>query len=90
MLKRLTSRHLPPEFVQQRKQGFSIPLGDCLKAGPWCEFIDDVLLDPHSIFDQQTIRSLLKGQDQGRSNSERLFGLVLFELWRRDYGCRSK
>ena len=30
--------------------------------------------------------SLLRGQDRGRSNSERLFALVLFELWRREYG----
>jgi asparagine synthase (glutamine-hydrolysing) len=28
---------------------------------------------------------LLDGQAQGRANSERLFGLVLFELWRREY-----
>ena len=30
--------------------------------------------------------SLLRGQDRGRSNSERLFALVLFELWRPEYG----
>jgi len=28
---------------------------------------------------------LLLGQDKGRNNTERLFSLVLFELWRREY-----
>jgi hypothetical protein len=32
------------------------------------------------------IDSLLRGQDRGRSNGERLFALVLFELWRQEYG----
>ena len=27
----------------------------------------------------------MKGQDRGRQNSERLFALVIFELWRREY-----
>jgi secreted PhoX family phosphatase len=37
-------------------------------------------------FDAGTVDGLLRGQDRGRSNSERLFALVLFELWRREYG----
>jgi asparagine synthase (glutamine-hydrolysing) len=31
------------------------------------------------------VRGLLRGQDRGRGNGERLFALVLFELWRREY-----
>jgi asparagine synthase (glutamine-hydrolysing) len=31
------------------------------------------------------VDSLLRGQDKGYSNGERLFALVLFELWRREY-----
>ena len=86
LLKRLTSRVLPPEFDRQRKQGFSIPLAQWLKRGAFRELFHDVLLDTRSIFDQRTVRGLLKGQNLGRNNGERLFALVLFELWRREYG----
>jgi hypothetical protein len=37
------------------------------------------------MFDKKFVRELLSGQDQGRNNSERLFSLVLFELWRDEY-----
>jgi asparagine synthase (glutamine-hydrolysing) len=86
LLKRLTARVLPPEFDRQRKQGFSIPLAEWLKGGAFRELFDDVLRDPQCSFDAGTVASLLRGQDRGRSNGERLFALALFELWRRDYG----
>jgi asparagine synthase (glutamine-hydrolysing) len=85
LLKRLTARILPPEFDQQRKQGFSIPLGDWLKGGTFRKLFDEVLRDPQCSFDAKTVDGLLRGQDKGRSNGERLFALVLFELWRREY-----
>lgn len=85
LLKRLTARLLPPEFDRQRKQGFSIPLAEWLKCGAFRELFYDVLRDPQCIFDSRVVDSLLYGQDRGRSNSERLFALVLFELWRREY-----
>jgi len=83
--KRLAVRVLPPEFDRQRKQGFSIPLADWLKAGPFRELFYEVLLAPDIIFEPRTVRSLLRAQDRGRGNGERLFALVLFELWRREY-----
>jgi asparagine synthase (glutamine-hydrolysing) len=36
-------------------------------------------------FDRKFVRSLIDGQAKGRGNSERLFSLVLFELWRKEY-----
>ncbi len=86
LLKRLTARVLPPEFDRQRKQGFSIPLSEWLKGGAFRVMFNEVLHDPQCSFDAATVDSLLRGQDQGRSNSERLFALVMFELWRREYG----
>lgn len=86
LLKRLTARVLPPEFDRQRKQGFSIPLTEWLKGGAFRTLFQDVLRDPKCSFDSRTVGSLLRGQDMGRSNGERLFALVLFELWRREYG----
>jgi asparagine synthase (glutamine-hydrolysing) len=86
LLKRLTARVLPPEFDRQRKQGFSIPLGEWLKDGAFRALFNEVLRDRECSFDARMVDSLLRGQDRGRSNGERLFALVMFELWRREYG----
>ena len=85
LLKKLTSRVLPKEFDQDRKQGFSIPINDWLKKGTLRDFFHDILLDSETIFDQRTVNSLLKGQDRGRNNGERLFALLMFELWKREF-----
>ena len=86
LLKRLTARLLPPEFDQQRKQGFSIPLAAWLQSATWSGFFREVLLDADSpLFNRKLVSQLLAGQAKGRANSERLFALVLFELWRREY-----
>ena len=85
LLKRLTAKVLPPQFDQQRKQGFSIPLASWLKQGEFRDLFHSVLLDDRCVFDRKAVGQLLKGQDQGRNNSERLFALVLFELWRTQY-----
>ena len=88
ILKKLCSRVLPPAFNQQRKQGFSIPLAHWLQSGPWRNYFQEVLLDSdNSPFDKKFIGGLVSGQANGRSNSERLFSLMLFELWRKEYGA---
>lgn len=86
LLGRLASRILPPTFAQNRKQGFSVPLGDWLREGPWRRFFEGVLFDESQMmFCKKEIRNLFAGLDRGRANSERLFALVMFELWRREY-----
>jgi asparagine synthase (glutamine-hydrolysing) len=85
LLKRLAKKVLPPEFDLKRKQGFSIPLADWLKSGPYRDFFWDVLSDTDTLFDKRTINSLLKGQDAGYRNEERLFALVMLKLWIDEY-----
>ncbi len=85
LLKQLAAKLLPPEFDQKRKQGFSIPLASWLKDGPWRDFFHEILLDEQCLFDRKTVARLIRGQDRGMHNQERLFGLVMFELWRREY-----
>jgi len=86
LLKRLTIPLLPPEFDRERKQGFSIPLAVWLQGSRFRSLFQDVLRDPDCSFDSRLVGNLLAGQDKGRNNGERLFALVLFELWRREYG----
>ena len=86
LLKKLASKILPSGFDYQRKQGFSIPLDYWLKSPVWLNFFKDILLDKNQqLFDHKTINRIFKMQEKGISNGERLFGLVLFELWRREY-----
>ena len=39
-----------------------------------------------SICERKALEGLLEGEERGRGYSERLFGLVLLELWCREYG----
>jgi asparagine synthase (glutamine-hydrolysing) len=86
LLRALAKRLLPSDFDITRKQGFSIPISNWLESGPWLNFFKDVLLDKEqATFNRSFVEKLFKGQAAGRSNGERLFGLVMFELWRREY-----
>jgi len=86
LLRRLVSRILPPEFDNRRSQGFSLPLAEWLKTGPFRDLFWDTLSRADCEFDRDSISVLWNEQDRGLNNGERLFSLVLFELWRREYG----
>jgi asparagine synthase (glutamine-hydrolysing) len=85
LLKRLAKKLLPPEFDLKRKQGFSLPLAEWLKSGPYRDFFWESLTDSSSFFDKKTVINLLEGQDKGFRNEERLFALVMFNLWMQSY-----
>jgi asparagine synthase (glutamine-hydrolysing) len=86
ILKHLSTKLLPNEFDVNRKQGFSIPLSYWLETKEWSNFFKEVLLDKdQKIFNHKMIEGLFEGQKRGRNNGERLFGLVMFELWRNEY-----
>lgn len=85
LLRMLGERLLPKSLDLRRKQGFSIPFKSWFKSD-WGNFLTDVLLDKsQSFFDHKVIGQLLLEQRSGYSNSERLFSLLLFELWRKEY-----
>jgi len=81
--RRLSQRVLPHSLNLERKRGFSIPLSNWIKGG-WKKIFESVLSDC-GIFDQRTVARLLANQRRGYSNADRLFLLVMFELWRREY-----
>lgn len=85
LLKRLCARVLPPSFNADRKQGFSVPLPQWLRSGPWHDMAR-ATLESSTLFDSKASLALLDGHVAGHHNSERLFGLILFEKWRREYG----
>jgi asparagine synthase (glutamine-hydrolysing) len=81
----LAQRLLPPQLDLSRKQGFSLPLNAWFR-GDWGRFIEEVLIkaDPH-LFNQRMIQNLIAGQRHGYANTNRLFLLTMFELWRQTY-----
>jgi asparagine synthase (glutamine-hydrolysing) len=83
--RRLAARLLPASLDLTRKQGFSLPLAAWF-TGEWGTFFRDVLAgSAPSIFNRAVIDDLVAGQHKGRSNTQRLFALAIFELWRREY-----
>jgi asparagine synthase (glutamine-hydrolysing) len=81
----LAQRLLPPELDLDRKQGFSIPLSEWFK-GAWGDYVESVLAEASpDLFDTRMIQEMVAGQRQGRTNTNRVFALTMFELWRREY-----
>tara|TARA_B110000977_G_scaffold200611_1_gene291779 strand:+ start:2547 stop:4418 length:1872 start_codon:yes stop_codon:yes gene_type:complete len=79
---------LPDSYSFGRKQGFSIPLNTWLKKGPFKDFFYETLRDSECIFNRCEVEKILKENARGRDNGEKIFGLVMFELWRKSYGAR--
>ncbi len=70
----MAKRYLPKSFKLNRKQGFSIPVQDWLKRIDLFQYLESL---PCEIFNLNEVESLIEGQSKGRSNSARLFGLVM-------------
>ena len=90
LLKKLAMRVLPKEFDYNRKQGFSMPIKRWLERGAFRELVWGVLTDDQCMFDRKMIDNLLSNQDRGYSNSERLFALTIFEMWRSNYKIKGQ
>jgi asparagine synthase (glutamine-hydrolysing) len=86
ILKKIAERVLPKEFDKKRKQGFGIPIGDWMRKGVWNDFFYDNLVTCQTpFFNQSVIRSLFDSHVKGAENTERLFGLLMFQLWINKY-----
>ena len=88
LLKELGRKILPKNYDYQRKQGFSIPLNSWLKSGSVRDYFWQNLTMNDSTFKFKAIKQLFDELDNGINNGERLFGLLIFELWRREYEIR--
>ena len=90
ILKRLAERvGVPQEVIYRPKRGFSLPLPHWMRS----DFRQDlvhILLEPRTIqrgyLNAQAVRSLLDEHLSGRRNhAGRLWHLLVFELWHRNY-----
>src|SRR5262249_35760913 len=90
ILRKLAERvGVPYEALYRKKQGFSLPLVHWLK-NELKEMVLSVLLEPRTLqrgyFDQRGIRQLLDEHFSGRRiHSGRIWRLLMFELWHRNF-----
>jgi asparagine synthase (glutamine-hydrolysing) len=86
ILKKIAERVLPKEFDKKRKQGFGIPIGEWMRKGTWNDFFyDNLVMSQTPFFNQSIVRSLFDSHLKGAENTERLFGLLMFQLWINKY-----
>jgi asparagine synthase (glutamine-hydrolysing) len=85
LLRKLAQRILPARMDLKRKQGLSIPIASWFR-GEWLDYASSILsgVNP-DWFDKNTVLEILKRHRMGMANSHRLFSLIMFELWRREY-----
>jgi len=86
LLKLLARRLFPASYDFDRKQGFSIPLASWLSEGEIKTLFWDVLTSQDTLLNRDATVRILKHQERGFRNSERIFALFQLEIWRREFG----
>ncbi len=89
LLKKAVNSLLPPAIHRRPKGGFSIPV-ETWFTGPLQNLMRDTLLDKatsHSgLFNREVVTRLVNEHLSGQANHhERLWALMCFELWAREY-----
>jgi asparagine synthase (glutamine-hydrolysing) len=89
LLRRLLQRRLPQSILDRKKQGFAAPVGKWLR-GPLQGLSRDLLLDgtlaARGIFRDAAIRNVWDAHTAGTADhSQRLWSLLMLELWFREY-----
>jgi asparagine synthase (glutamine-hydrolysing) len=92
ILKTAMRPHLPPEILARPKMGFGVPLGAWFR-GELRDFARDVLSDPRTrqrgILRPGAVSRLLDAHLAGsRDHSAKLWAIMCFELWCRNWWDR--
>lgn len=81
----LGKRLLPPELDTQRKQGFSIPLDDWMRADN-CQLLRKYMQYLPSCISRDEIERLIVGLLRGRANGARLYALLVLGIAMKNMG----
>jgi asparagine synthase (glutamine-hydrolysing) len=89
ILKEAAASLLPAHILNRRKQGFAVPVGGWFR-GDLRDFFSDVLLSQRArergYFNQRFVNRIVREHLAGRrDHTLRLWALVVFELWHRQY-----
>ncbi len=85
LLRQLARRRLPEAVWGAPKRGFMMPLSTWVRRD-WAGFVDEFLLDGHSLFSAAVVHGLRRQLALGFRVEGRLFALLMFEMWRRNKG----
>ncbi len=89
LLRRVLHNRVPPSILERGKQGFAVPSGEWLR-GPLAEMTDALLFDgrlrSRGLFAPAAVARLWDEHRTGkRDHRERLWALVMLELWFREF-----
>jgi asparagine synthase (glutamine-hydrolysing) len=88
ILRRAIRDRLPKEILTRKKMGFPVPVGRWLR-GEFRWVVEEYVLGERAlsrgVFDRAYVRELVEGHDRGEEQSERLWALVNFEIWQRQF-----
>jgi asparagine synthase (glutamine-hydrolysing) len=89
VLRRAMRGLLPEPIITRKKMGFPVPMGAWLR-GPFRHVVDEYVLGERAaargIFDREFVRAMVARHQSGaEDHSERLWALVNFELWQRQF-----
>jgi asparagine synthase (glutamine-hydrolysing) len=89
LLKKVAARLLPPAIIHRKKQGFPIPISTWFR-GEAREFVSDLLsretIVRRGLFDADYVGQILQQHLRGTADrGAQLWGLVLVELWHRQF-----
>ena len=81
--KKISRPYLPKKILNQKKRGFSFNLSAHFKDKDWKNEIYLILTSQDSLFSKAYINYLFQMNDKGLVVSEKIFGLLFFEIWRK-------
>ena len=93
LLKRALGGILPPSILGRGKRGFAVPIGRWLRA-ELRDFLRDHLLSRRfaedGLFNARVVERLVDEHQAARADhSHHLWVLLMFELWRREFGAAA-
>ena len=79
---------LPPAILSRPKMGFPVPIGSWFR-GEYAPIVEEYLLSERAldrgIFNSAFVRGLVQRHQAGENQAERLWALVNFEMWQRQF-----
>jgi asparagine synthase (glutamine-hydrolysing) len=87
LLKALSKKILPKKLDISRKQGFAIPLDEWMRNDKkWQEYSNHIFFEHnYSLFNKEYIKRLVKSHREGTNLGERLFSILMFLIWCKEY-----
>jgi asparagine synthase (glutamine-hydrolysing) len=88
ILRQAMRNKLPKEILSRKKMGFPVPIGKWLR-GPFSYLVDEYILSARTrdrgVLKQDYVRELVRRHNAGENHSERLWSLINFEIWQRQF-----